>query len=485
MRHRTLMLACALALATSPAHAQDTAESLRAEIEQLKRSLQSLETRLQAIESTPPAGAQTAGAPVTPPPVPPPGPPVPPAAAPATLTVASGTQVPGVAQSVLPSRDSVADPSAGASRVDNAAPPTDPDLKGFFAIPGTETMVRIGGYAKLDAIADSRKVGDPDQFITASIPVSGTPGSDVTNFNLHAKQTRFSFEARRPTSRGNLRFYLENDFFGSSDGYEFRLRHAYGQLGNTYAGYGYSVFMDADALPDTLDFEGPGSAPYLLVAGMHYAFPLGKGNSLTLSVEDPETQVATASDDETSTSRMPDITAAARWERDWGHLQLSGLLRRLSYIKDDSKSHDYAGGMSFTGSTSVGEQDLLLFGANWGEGIARYIADLGGSGLDAGIDSQGELQALTSYGGYFGYTHYWNQQWRSNLVYGYLRLDDEPFLSAETFRTSQYSALNLIWSPAPSWTMGVELLYGQYEQQDGRNGDAMRLQGSLQYNFIK
>ncbi len=483
MRYRTLMLACAIALTTSPAYAQDTAESLRAEIDQLKRSLQSLETRLEAIEGAPKTASTPSAAT---PSVPPPGPPVPATTtAPATLTVASGTQVPGVASSTLPSRDSVSDPSAGASRVDNAAPPTDPDLKGFFAIPGTETMIRIGGYAKLDAIYDSRKVGDPDQFITASIPVSGTPGSDVTNFNIHAKQTRFSFEARRPTSRGNLRFYLENDFFGSSDGYEFRLRHAYGQLGNTYAGYGYSVFMDADALPDTLDFEGPGSAPYLLVAGMHYSFLFGKGNSLTLSVEDPQTQVATASDDETSTSRMPDITAAARLERDWGHMQLSGVVRRLSYIKDDSKSHDYGGGMSFTGSTSVGEQDLLLFGANWGEGIARYIADIGGSGLDAGIDANGELQALTSYGGYFGYTHYWNQEWRSNLVYGYLRLDDEPFLSADTFRTSQYGALNMIWSPAPSWTMGVELLYGQYEQQDGRNGDALRLQGSLQYNFIK
>ncbi len=49
--------------------------------------------------------------------------------------------------------------------------------------------------------------------------------------------------ARRPTTHGNLRFYLENDFFGSSEGYEFRLRHAYGQLGNTYAGYGYSSFI--------------------------------------------------------------------------------------------------------------------------------------------------------------------------------------------------------------------------------------------------
>ena len=127
------------------------------------------------------------------------------------------TQVPGVAQPVLPQRESVADPSTAASRPDSAAGPTDPDLKGFFAIPGTDTVIRIGGYAKLDAIADSRAAGDEDQFIPSSMPVGGSH-RDVSNFNIHAKQTRFSFEARRPTTHGNLRFYLENDFFGSSEG---------------------------------------------------------------------------------------------------------------------------------------------------------------------------------------------------------------------------------------------------------------------------
>lgn len=487
MRLRALALACVATLTiTTPVHAQDTAASLRAEIEALKQQVQSLEQRLRAIEpAQTTAPAVSSGVPVPPPSAPvSPVQPAQPASQPAA-TVTLATTVPGAGQSVLPERDSVADPSAAASRVDNNAPPTDPELKGFFAIPNTDTMIRIGGYAKLDAIYDNRAVGDQDQFITAAIPVAGTPGRDVSNFNLHAKQTRFSFEARRPTTRGNLRFYLENDFFGSSDGYEFRLRHAYGQLGNTYAGYGYSAFMDADALPDTLDFEGPGSAPYLLVAGVHYTFPFSKGNSLTVSVEDPETQL-TLPEDETSTNRMPDLAAAARMERDWGHMQLSGVVRRLSYIRDDTKRHDYGGGVSFTGSASVGEEDLFLYGANWGEGIARYTTDIGGSGLDAAIAPDGGLRALTSYGGFFGYTHYWYRNWRSNLVYGYLRLDDEDeLLAGDAFRSSQYGAVNLIWSPAPSWTMGVELLYGQYEQQDRRDGDAFRLQGSLQYNFIK
>lgn len=386
--------------------------------------------------------------------------------------------------SLLPYRDSVADPSTAASRADNAASPTDPELKGFFAIPGTETLIRLGGYAKLDAIADSRAAGDTEQFVPSSIPVGG-PHRDVSHFGMHAKQTRFSFEARRPTTSGNLRFYLENDFFGSSDSYQFRLRHAYGQLGNTYAGYGYSTFMDADSLPDTLDFAGPGAAGYLLVAGIHHSFALGKGNTLTLAAEDPESQLANTDETDSSVERLPDISLVARMERDWGHLQLGAVARSLGYDGDGRSDHTFGGGLQLSGSFSVAERDLLLFGLVGGKGIARYTADLTGSGLDAAIDADGQLKALPLYGGFFGYTHYWSDMWRSNLIYGQLHMDDGNALALDAFRRSRYGALNLIWSPAPSWTMGMEVLYGQQQLQDGRNADTLRVQGSLQYSFIK
>ncbi|MBB1241833.1 porin, partial [Klebsiella pneumoniae] len=110
-------------------------------------------------------------------------------------------------------------------------------------------------------------------------------------------------------------------------GYEFRLRHAYGQLGNTYAGYGYSSFMDPDSLPDTLDFAGPGGAGYLLVAGIHHSFAMGKGNTLTVAADDPKTELAGASAERAAVPRLPDVTGTARMERDWGHLQLGAVAR--------------------------------------------------------------------------------------------------------------------------------------------------------------
>ncbi|WP_258223592.1 porin [Stenotrophomonas sp. HMWF003] len=470
MRLAVLTFACAAVVVAAPACAQDSADALRQEIRTLRQTLETMEKRLDALESAP--GAPT------------PAPAAIAQATPAALPSPAAVQVPGGGQAILPPRDSVSDPSSAASRPDSAAGPTDPELKGFFAIPGTDTLIRIGGYAKLDAIADARAAGDEDQFIPSSIPV-GSAHRDVSNFNMHAKQTRFSFEARRPTTHGNLRFYLENDFFGSSDSYQFRLRHAYGQLGNTYAGYGYSSFMDADSLPDTLDFAGPGAAGYLLVAGIHHSFPLGKGNTLTLAAEDPDTQLSAPADGVRAVDQAPDVTLTARMERDWGHLQVGLVARSLAYDGDAGDDRRIGGGLQLSGSAAVGEQDLLLFGALGGKGIARYTADLTGSGMDAVVADDGRLALLRLHGGFVGYTHYWTPMWRSNLIYGQLSGERNAALADDAFRRSRYGVFNLLWSPAPSWTMGMELLYGQLEQQRGQRSDTVRLQGSLQYNFIK
>jgi TolA-binding protein len=63
------------------------------------------------------------------------------------------------------------------ARVDNQ--PLDPELVGFFNIPGTRDKLKIDGYAKLDVIMDPRPAGDPDQFITTTIPVNLTPTQKV------------------------------------------------------------------------------------------------------------------------------------------------------------------------------------------------------------------------------------------------------------------------------------------------------------------
>ncbi|WP_240732652.1 MULTISPECIES: DcaP family trimeric outer membrane transporter [Dyella] len=485
------LLAVALLACVSPVFAQDSNAQLKAEVDDLRETVKQLQAEVKALKANqqqPPAVTQTPTTTPTQPTtqvaqVPSTNVPV---GAPATA------QVTGVPAPTLPARQSVSDNPAGASRLDNQAPPTDPELKGFIPIPGTDTMIRLGGYAKLDAMYDTKAMGNTDQFVTASIPVPHD--EDTTgNFNMHARQTRFSFEVRRPSNiGGTMRFYLENDFFGGDNGqYNFHLRQAFGQLGNTYGGYGYSAFMDADALPDTLDFAGPGGQLFLLQPSIHQAFHLGKSSSLTVSVEKPDSEVSTINENDPvrGTQQLPDVVVAARTEHDWGHVQGSVVARQLGYTNGTRNDHAFGGGVALTGTFNVTDRgsnnDLVMFSGSWGKGIAHFISDTGASGLDAAVDAQGQLHALDAWGAYAAYTHYWNKDWRSNLVYGVAQAQRSNLLASTAFRESSYGALNLIWSPFATLTMGVEVLYGRLEQQSGAASNNMRIQGSLQYSFVR
>jgi hypothetical protein len=121
----------------------------------------------------------------------------------------------------------------------------------------------------------------------------------------------------------------------------------------------------------------------------------------------------------------------------------------------------------------------------YGDRIARYVSDITGSGLDAIVDPNGDLQALEALGGYAGYTHYWTPKLRSTAVVDYLGMSNKPYQSPTSFTNSQYYSANLIWNPWGSLSVGVEVLYGRYKTLDGFSADDTRLQGSVQYDFVR
>lgn len=451
--------------APSAAVAQASDAELRAEIADLQRVIATLRTRVDALERAtgeqPPLATRSRA----------------PAEPAVRRPLGPG---PSTAASRLPPRETFGDELTGVARLDNAPPPNDPQLKGFIPIPGTETMIRLGGFAKVSAIYDTSPAGNPDKLVTSTIPI-GAGGTN--NANLDANATRFSFEVRRPSSLGQLRFYLENDFYGGGSTTAFRLRQAHGQVGNTYAGYGYSAFTDSDAFPETLDDEGPGGEPLLRLAAIRQIWKVGDGLTATLSVEDPASDLALASG-MAAAQMAPDVVGAMRIERPWGHVQASAVIRSIgySYAGEDDSTFGY--GLSLSALVKLGG-DFAMGSFTYGDGIARYFNDLGGKGYDGVIGPDGDVRSLTAYGGYLGYTHHWSPNWRSSLVGGVVVLDRDSLLANTAFRSSAYGAVNLIWALSPSFSMGVEALYGRHELQDGQSADVTRLQASVKYDFVK
>ncbi|MFZ3483340.1 DcaP family trimeric outer membrane transporter [Sphingomonas sp. 3-13AW] len=454
---------------------QDDLASLKAQVRELKQAVSDLREQLRIMNTTPsvPASNSAQAPTVATQTSPPPG------SAPTTGSqiAQAGRPPPGNTNA---ERETIGDEQTGVARADTEPPPNDPNLRGFITIPGTETRVKIGGFAKVNAIYDTGPAGNRDKFVTASIPVGSRAGKNAT---IDASATRLSIDVRRPSSLGPLRFYLENDFYGGSGSVGYRLRQAHGQVGNTYAGYGFSAFANADALPETLDDQGPGSVAFLRVASLRQIFKIGRGLSATLSLENPSSDITLpvgASDEEP----MPDVVGALRAQGRWGNIQTAVVARKIGYTLDGTEESRFAYGMTLSGLLQV-RGDFLMAGFTFGNGIARYINDLGGRGYDAVVAPDGTIHRLKAYGGYLGYTHHWSERWRSNLVGSVLVLGRDEYLSPLAFRSGQYAAANLILQASPNFSAGVESLYGRHELQNGQSADVVRLQLSFKYDLVR
>ena len=390
--------------------------------------------------------------------------------------------------------DAFLDLQNAAPRVNNA--PLDPELKGFIPIPGTDTIFKIGGSARLDAILDLGNSGNPNEFVPSTIPVPGQPGWDGgERSTLHTKGTRLSLELRRPVPwDGSLRLYTEFDFFDDSpsSSMKFRTRHFYGQAWNFLIGQTFSAFMDVDAFPDVVDYAGPNGIVSRRQPQIRYTLPLydrdGTKFNVFASLEQPTPQVNLDSDEFTEELRVvthvPDGILGFRWEGTLGHVQGAGLFRELSFESDNGPSSDRFGwGASLGGAVNVGAKDKLSAQVTYGNGVARYLND-GGDSLDAAIEN-GRLEAIPVFAAMVGYTHHWNDHWRSTVSGGYVKADAPSTLDRFTLDNTIYASANLMWHPTTSVHMGLEYLYGRKETLDGSERDAHRFNFVVRYDLVR
>ena len=178
--------------------------------------------------------------------------------------------------------------TVAAARFNNV--PLDPKYHGFFRLPGTQTILKIGGYFKTDFIHDLKPAGNTDSFVTSSIPIPSI--ATVNNSTVSIRPTRLSLDFRVPgTKVGDVRFYLEGDLFGTNATTP-RLRHAYAQAKNFLIGQTFSNFMDPDAFPDTLDFQGPNGMVNVRNPQLRYGFALSPSTILYISLEKPSSDLA-------------------------------------------------------------------------------------------------------------------------------------------------------------------------------------------------
>lgn len=447
------------------------------EVKALKDQLKVLTERLNALETQQKqdrAGlVSLSGKPITP-------------GAPASKTpmahVASST-APQLATGAKPGVAGEGEPVVGGS------------MPGSFKLPGTNTSVKFGGYAKLDAIYDTNGYGA--RFANfAAIPLDGS-AADRRNgrFNAHARQSRFNMETRTPTDLGELKTFFELDFFGgtaqgnanTTNGEALQLRQAYGQVGHVLAGQTWSNFMDLDAYPESLDYIGPAGLTFVRQAQVRYTDTFADKYTWSVALESPVADFASDVVPETDVdaSDTPDLTAKLQYKDTFGHLALRGVARKINAsTATGAEDSDYGWGLGISGKVNTWEKDNIFFQGVYGDGIGHYLFDVAIS-QNGNTYVANKVEPNNAWGGYLGYQHYWSDAWRSNLLGGYTGIDNGPATAyaSSPNETIASGHINLIWSPVPSYRVGVEYMHGYRELENGTEGELDRFQTSFMYLF--
>ena len=379
--------------------------------------------------------------------------------------------------------------TVAAARFNNV--PLDPKYHGFFRLPGTQTILKIGGYFKTDFIYDLKPAGNTDSFVTSSIPIPSI--ATVNNSTVSIRPTRLSLDFRVPGAKvGDVRFYLEGDLFGTNATTP-RLRHAYAQAKNFLIGQTFSNFMDPDAFPDTLDFQGPNGMVSVRNPQLRYGFALSPSTTLYLSLEKPSSDIAFKTPEFSAQPNAPGPDGAIRLRQEFerGHFQAAGIFRSIAAFLPDGRTDSVFGwGVNASAGVETFGKDNFIFAVASGHGISRYIQDTSGLGIDAEPSSSTSLSATPAVGVEAAYQHYWKKSLRSSAVYSYAAVDNSNFALAASssfhpYNHGTYTGTNLIWNPYGSLNIGAEFLYGWIMRQDGQKANAPRIQFSAKYSFVK
>ena len=347
---------------------------------------------------------------------------------------------------------------------------------GWWEIPKTATRMKIGGYVKFDLIHDFNPIGSPDYFDVSTIPTDGSKGETT---HMHAKETRVFLDFRSPSRVGELRAYVEGDFYGTSG--VFRLRHAFVEINNGkwLAGQWWSNFMDENIIPPTLDFEKPAAYAFARHAMVRWKQTLSSDAYFAIAVEEPNTRAQSPAEPGKFESPLPDLTARYRITKKWGHVQLSGFAAQLRYrfaAGGADKVSLFGGNLS--GQFNFLTKNKFIYQVVYGPGVGRFRG-----GLAAGLDGNGDLEPITDIGATAGIQHFWNDNVSSLLVYNQGSNDTtEGQQQTDVYRIN-YLAVNLVWHFVDNAFVGIEYLRGTREDINEEDGTANRIQFSVKYSF--
>jgi hypothetical protein len=465
-------------------------------------------------------------------------------------------------------------------------PGTDTSIKIYGQITEVLDYYMSGGGSAVNGSPQNTTVGDNGTI--QSISLRGTVASSRGNgvFLQSPRESKIGFETRTPTPFGEARTVFEFDWAGSttfapggtdptsvSDNLLPRLRYAYGTLGGFLAGQATSNFSDPDANGETLDFGGNVGEPgHVRIPQVRYTMPAWWGASFSVSAETPDTIIANPNGLEASDagvvpilttscptgatasvstatastcttalltsgntplniakSTAPDLTAAWYLPQQWGHIDLSGVLRPGIDVTDgrffDHQFIGYGGhiGVDIKPGWMGWVKDDFTVHFTVGDTIGPYLNSSTNFDVATNYGTSSTSSAAGTYGGLnvpataanaalirfkptqemgaeIGYQHWWLDNLRSNLNGGFNAHYGIPISLVNATGPGTVAAasggqaaainkelinahVNLIWNPVSFVDVGIEYTWGQRTVLNNQTATMNALISKLAFRF--
>jgi len=370
------------------------------------------------------------------------------------------------------------------------------------------TRLDLYGFAMLDAGYNFGQT-DPNWFDVVrptKLPASPNEFGADGNAYFGVRQTRFGVKTSTPTALGDLKTQFEFELFGTgvdAGQTTFRLRHAWGSLGQFLAGQTWSPFMDIDVFPNELEYWGPNGMVFFRNVQFRWTPISTDHTELVFAVERPG-----ASADQgvysgrielsniTPHFNLPDFSWHVRETQQWGYVQLAGIFRKIGWTDNNATpTLNFSGtafgwGLNLTSNVKFGKQDVGRFEVVYGSGIENYMND---APIDVGVRnnfsnpvSPVKGVALPVLGVVSFLDHTWSDRFTSSIGYSMVNIQNSDAEKTSDYHQGHYAIGNLLFKPVPKVTMGSEFQFGRrLNFTDGFNYNDYRLQFSFKYDWNK
>jgi hypothetical protein len=361
-------------------------------------------------------------------------------------------------------------------------------------------------------------------YFNASQGPTGAIGLDdrtqpSNNFVDTIRTSRMAFNTITPNPElGDISTCFEFDLAASGGATNFHLRQAYGSWGNFTLGQTWSNWVDGDAAADEVDWDGPvGQANYDVprIPLASYKWQLNKENSVILSVEHnagngdganwgstavPAT--ATAPGTPGTDAKLPNLVGVYQYYDKWGHIALRALAQNYGtyYLPaTGSGVHTSTWGTAIQLSGQLNcfgldvERDSLVYNVYTGSGLGEYGIGVQAAQYNAATQN---INLYKNTGWTVGYTHTWDQKYRSNLVVSGVTFNPGGSIQTQTGDIKNQSDIevNTFVKLTKTAELGLEYMYETVKtvnpndvlKSDGTTGNkntSGKFEVELKYSF--